>query len=382
MAKKETNPARSLVIVESPAKARTISKILGDSYAIEASIGHIRDLPRGAKEIPESFKEETWAYLGVNVDDNFAPVYIIPPDKSPQVRKLKALLKGAKELLLATDEDREGEAISWHLCEVLKPKVPVRRLVFHEITEGAIRAALEAPREIDDDLVRAQEVRRIVDRLYGYDVSPLLWRKIRPRLSAGRVQSVAVRLIVDRERQRMAFVSATYWDLLGVFAKAGGESFEAVLVSVDGRKIPSSRDFDSTTGKLKDDALLCLDQQQTAALIERLRDAPCRVAGLEDKPYTTKPYPPFTTSTLQQEGNRKCGFTARHTMQVAQNLYENGHITYMRTDSTNLAKVAVEAARELVASQYGPEYLPEAPRTYKTKVKNAQEAHEAIRPAG
>ncbi len=383
MAKNAPNPnGTSLVIVESPAKARTISKFLGKGYTIEASIGHIRDLPQGAKEIPERYKGEDWAYLGVNVNQGFDPVYIVPPEKTKQVRKLRSLLKEAKDLYLATDEDREGEAISWHLCEVLKPKVPVRRLVFHEITEEAIRDALAAPREIDDDLVRAQEVRRIVDRLFGYDVSPLLWRKIRPRLSAGRVQSVAVRLIVERERQRMAFVSATFWDLLGTFAKETGTDFEATLISVDGRKIPSTRDFDSATGKIKSPELLLLDEKQATELAARFLKAECRVSNLETKPYTTRPYPPFTTSTLQQEANRKRGFTARHTMQVAQSLYENGHITYMRTDSTSLAAVAVEAARNLVVSQYGQEYLPDKPRTYRTKVKNAQEAHEAIRPAG
>jgi DNA topoisomerase-1 len=384
MAKTKTTASggTSLVIVESPAKARTIGKFLGRGYTIEASIGHIRDLPQGAKEIPPEFKGQDWAYLGVNVHKDFDPVYVIPREKIAQVRKLKALLKNAKDLWLATDEDREGEAISWHLCEVLRPRVPVRRLVFHEITSEAIHEALEHPREIDIDLVRAQEVRRIVDRLYGYDVSPLLWRKIRPRLSAGRVQSVAVRLIVERERQRMAFVSATYWDLLGTFAKAQGEEFEAVLVSVDGRAVPDSRDFDPATGQLKDSGLLLLDERQAAELAGRIGRSQCRVGGLEDKPYTTRPYPPFTTSTLQQEANRKYGFTARHTMQAAQSLYENGHITYMRTDSTNLAAVAIETARHLVASQYGPEYLPERPRYYQTKVKNAQEAHEAIRPAG
>lgn len=383
MTKKSSDSnGRSLVIVESPAKARTIGKFLGRDYDVEASIGHIRDLPQGAKEIPEEYKKEEWAYLGVDVNHDFEPVYVIPKEKGQQVRKLKALLKDAKEVYLATDEDREGEAISWHLCEVLQPKVPVRRLVFHEITEEAIRNALEHPREIDQNLVRAQEVRRIVDRLYGYDVSPLLWRKIRPRLSAGRVQSVAVRLIVERERQRMAFVTATFWDLLGTFAKMGGDSFQAELISVDKRQIPAGRDFDPSTGKLKDAGLLLLDEQQVRELLDRLRGASCRVANLEDKPYTTRPYPPFTTSTLQQEANRKYGFTARHTMQVAQTLYETGHITYMRTDSTNLATVAIEAARQLVASQYGKEYLPASPRTYQTKVKNAQEAHEAIRPAG
>jgi DNA topoisomerase I len=383
MAKKSSNGGSpALVIVESPAKARTISKFLGSKYNVEASIGHIRDLPQGAKEVPEEFKKKDWAYLGVDVEHGFEPVYVIPHSKSAQVRKLKGLLKGAKELYLATDEDREGEAISWHLCEVLKPRVPVHRLVFHEITKEAIQNALNQPRQIDDNLVRAQEVRRIVDRLYGYDVSPLLWRKIRPRLSAGRVQSVAVRLIVERERQRMAFRSATFWDLLATFGKANGQKFQAEMVSFEGKQVPSGRDFDPATGRLKDPGLLLLDESQAKALAERLQRATSRVATLEDKPYTTRPYPPFTTSTMQQEANRKYGFTARHTMQVAQSLYENGHITYMRTDSTTLARVAVEAARRLVASQYGNEYLPASPRMYQTKVKNAQEAHEAIRPAG
>ena len=383
MAKRQKTADRNpLVIVESPAKARTISKFLGPKYTIEASIGHIRDLPEGARKSPRTYKGEDWAYLGVNVNENFEPVYIIPPSKTKQVRKLKSLLKSAGELYLATDEDREGEAISWHLCEVLQPKVPVHRLVFHEITKEAIHESLEHPRDIDDNLVRAQETRRIIDRLYGYDVSPLLWRKIRPRLSAGRVQSVAVRLIVERERQRMAFKTATYWDLLGIFAKTNGESFQAELISADGRKIPESRDFDPATGSLKDSTLLWLDEQGAEELLDRLRGGEGRVTNLENKPYTTRPYPPFTTSTLQQEANRKYGFTARHTMQIAQSLYETGHITYMRTDSTSLASVAVQTARSLVASQYGDEYLPAQPRIYQTKVKNAQEAHEAIRPAG
>ncbi|MHB1037839.1 MAG: type I DNA topoisomerase [Pirellulales bacterium] len=383
-AKTATHGGKPLVIVESPAKARTIGKFLGGAYAVEASIGHVRDLPQGAKEIPAKYKGEEWAHLGVNVNENFTPIYVIPAGKAAQVRKLKDLLKDARELYLATDEDREGEAISWHLFELLQPKVPVRRLVFHEITEEAIHEALAHPRDIDEDLVRAQEARRIIDRLYGYEVSPLLWRKLRPRLSAGRVQSVAVRLIVERERQRMAFVSAAYWDLLGTFSKIGGKSFEAGLLSVDGRRIPATRDFDPTTGRLKDSPqpLLLLDQRQAIELAARLRGAKFQVASLDDKPYTTRPYPPFTTSTLQQEANRKFGFTARRTMQLAQSLYENGHITYMRTDSTSLASVAVQAARDLVASQYGPEYLSEKPRVYQTKVKNAQEAHEAIRPAG
>ncbi len=382
MARKAASNGKSLVIVESPAKARTISKFLGPDYVIEASIGHVRDLPQGAKQIPAEFKNEDWAYLGVNVNKDFDPVYIIPPGKTQQVRKLKGLLKDVDQLYLATDEDREGEAISWHLRELLKPKVPVRRLVFHEITSEAIHAALEHPRDIDDHLVKAQETRRIVDRLYGYEVSPLLWRKVRPRLSAGRVQSVAVRLIVERERERMSFVSANYWDLLGTFAKSSGQTLQAGMQTYQKRRVPTAKDFDASTGKIKDPGLLLLDRQGAIDLAARLQPAEFRVASIDDKPYTSKPYPPFTTSTLQQEANRKLGFTARRTMQVAQSLYENGHITYMRTDSTNLAAVAIEAARELVSSQYGREYLPETAREYRTKVKNAQEAHEAIRPAG
>ncbi len=383
MAKPTTDSGgKSLVIVESPAKARTISKFLGREYVIEASIGHVRDLPQSAKQIPAQYKGEDWAYLGVNTQDNFTPVYVVPPGKIEQVRKLKGLLKAAGRLYLATDEDREGEAISWHLRELLNPKVPVQRLVFHEITREAIVDALAHPRDIDQDLVRAQETRRIIDRLYGYEVSPLLWRKVRPRLSAGRVQSVAVRLVVQRERDRMAFVSASYWDLESVFEKSTHERFPAGLMSWNGRRIPSSKDFDSATGLLKDPKMLLLDEPSALRLAADLRKATFTVKSLDDKPYTSRPYPPFTTSTLQQEANRKLGFTARRTMQVAQSLYETGHITYMRTDSTNLAQVAIDAARDLVASQYGREYLPDEPRIYRTKVKNAQEAHEAIRPAG
>lgn len=373
---------KALVIVESPAKARTISKFLGKDFTVEASIGHIRDLPKSTRELPKEYKGTKWAYLGVNVEDNFTPVYIIPQDKKSQVNKLKELLKNSRELYLATDEDREGEAISWHLCEVLKPKVPIRRLVFHEITEEAIRDALAHPRGIDEGLVRAQETRRILDRLYGYEVSQLLWRKIGPKLSAGRVQSVAVRMIVERERQRMAFRSATWWDLLGRFAAADDKELEAELVSVEGRRIPSGRDFDPQTGKLKDPQLLLLDEAAARALAERLRTRPFRVINVEEKPYVRKPPEPFTTSTLQQEANRKLGFGARRTMDVAQSLYEEGHITYMRTDSTSLAQVAIDAARDLVRTEYGSEYLPPTPRIYRSKVRNAQEAHEAIRPAG
>jgi DNA topoisomerase I len=372
----------ALVIVESPAKARTIGKFLGRGYMVEASIGHVRDLPQGAKQIPAQYKGEPWSNLGVDVDHDFTPIYIVPPGKTKQIKLLKDKLKTADALYLATDEDREGEAISWHLVEILKPKVPVHRLVFHEITESAIHAALESPREVDAGLVRAQETRRILDRLYGYEVSPLLWRKVRPKLSAGRVQSVAIRLIVQRERERMAFVSASWWDLLGKFAKDNGQQLDAGLISVDGRRLTLGKDFDPATGKLKNPELMLLDETTSAALATRIRNGEFRVAKVEDKPYTTKPYPPFTTSTLQQEANRKMGFTARRTMQVAQSLYENGHITYMRTDSTNLASVAIEDARRLVAAEYGDKFLPAEPRTYRSKVKNAQEAHEGIRPAG
>lgn len=382
MAKKSSSNLKSLVIVESPAKARTISKFLGADYTVEASIGHVRDLPEGKKEVPEEFKKEEWAYLGVNVDRDFEPIYIVPPNKKEQVKKLKDLLKNSKDLYLATDEDREGEAISWHLHELLKPKVPVHRLVFHEITEEAIAAAIKSPRQIDDALVKAQETRRILDRLYGYEVSSLLWRKVGRGLSAGRVQSVAVRLIVQREWLRREFVSATFWDLLGTFATAGAESFQAELMSVNGRKIPTGKDFDSSTGKLKDPNLMLMNEQEALALADRLKKATFKIVSIEDKPYTMKPAEPFITSTLQQEANRKLGYTARYTMDLAQGLYENGYITYMRTDSKNLAQVAIDSARELVTAEYGKEYLPEKPRVYTSKVKNAQEAHEAIRPAG
>jgi DNA topoisomerase I len=379
---KSKTGGNALVIVESPAKARTIGKFLGRGYMVEASIGHVRDLPQGAAQIPAQYKGEPWSNLGVDVDHDFTPIYVVPPGKSKQIKLLKDKLKTADALYLATDEDREGEAISWHLVEILKPKVPVHRLVFHEITESAIHAALESPREVDAGLVRAQETRRILDRLYGYEVSPLLWRKVRPKLSAGRVQSVAVRLIVERERERMAFVSASWWDLIGKFAKDNGQQLEAGLITVDGRRLTLGKDFDPATGKLKNPELMLLDENAAAALAARIQSGEFRVAKVEEKPYTTKPYPPFTTSTLQQEANRKLGFTARRTMQVAQSLYENGHITYMRTDSTNLAAVAIEDARRLVAQEYGDKFLPAEARVYRGKVKNAQEAHEAIRPAG
>jgi DNA topoisomerase-1 len=370
--------------VESPAKARTIGRFLGNDYVVEASIGHIRDLPSVAGEIPEKYRKEKWSRLGVNVDANFEPIYIVPDEKRKQIKKLSDLIKNARDVYLATDEDREGEAISWHLLETLKPKIPVHRLVFHEITKKAIQDALASPRSIDNDLVQAQETRRIIDRLYGYEVSPLLWYKIRPKLSAGRVQSVAVRLIVERERERIAFHSATYWDLLGNFAvKEKTKSFQAGLISVGKRKIPTGKDFNSTTGKLQNpEACLLLDENEAKNLAARLLPLPAKVKSVEEKPYTERPYAPFTTSTLQQEANRKFGFTARTTMSLAQSLYENGYITYMRTDSTNLSDEAVRAARNHVLNQYGKDYLPDSPRIYKTNVKNAQEAHEAVRPAG
>lgn len=383
MAKNATAPSEghSLVIVESPAKARTISKFLGKGYTVEASIGHIRDLPQGKKEMPADLKDEEWAKLGVNVNDRFTPVYVVPQDKKSHITKLKKLLKESQNLYLATDEDREGEAISWHLQEVLKPKVPVHRLVFHEITNEAILDALETPREIDDGLVKAQETRRILDRLYGYEISEFLWRKKLGR-SAGRVQSVAVRLIVQREWERRAFRSATYWDLTAQFSTSDGQSFDATLVSVDGRKIPSGKDFDSATGQIKDPGFMLMDETGAQQLLQKLKTGAFAVTKMQVKPYTQKPAAPFTTSTMQQEANRKLGFTARRTMSAAQSLYENGYITYMRTDSTSLAKVAVDAARELVGEEYGKDYLPEEPRTYRSTVRNAQEAHEAIRPAG
>lgn len=387
MAKKKAaapSHGNALVIVESPAKAKTIGKYLGKGYTVEASVGHVRDLPQGAAQIPAKYKGEKWASLGVNVDKDFEPIYVVSPGKSKQIKLLKDQLKKADTLYLATDEDREGEAISWHLMELLKPTVPVHRLVFHEITKSAIQEAIDTPREVDQELVKAQETRRILDRLYGYEVSPLLWRKVRPKLSAGRVQSVAVRLIVDRERERMAFVSATWWDLLGTFTKKNDpkQRLETTVVSVDGKKLPNGSNFDQHTGELKNKDLLLLDEAAAKALVDRIKDGTFIVKSIEEKPYKTRPYAPFTTSTLQQEANRKLSFTARRTMQVAQSLYENGHITYMRTDSTNLSTLAVDEARNLVKSEYGDDYLPAAPRTYSSKVKNAQEAHEAIRPAG
>jgi DNA topoisomerase-1 len=389
---------RRLVIVESPSKARTIAGYLGDGYVVESSIGHIRDMPDRAAEIPAKYRAEPWARLGVNVDADFEPLYVVNSDKKQQVSKLRAALKNADELLLATDEDREGEAIAWHLLEELKPTIPVHRMVFHEITPEAIARAVASPRDVDLGMVEAYQTRRVLDRLYGYEVSPVLWKKVMPQLSAGRVQSVAVRLVVARERERIAFRPAQYWDLEAEFAKqlasAGGDqadpadttSFPATLVSVDGRRVAQGRDF-GATGVLKaadnGTPLLHLDGAAAAALADRLGSgATFSVKSVERKPYRRQPYAPFRTTTLQQEASRKLGFSAKYTMQTAQRLYENGHITYMRTDSITLSQTAITAARRQASELYGPEYVPDAPRTYASKVKSAQEAHEAIRPAG
>ncbi|MER6189306.1 type I DNA topoisomerase [Streptomyces cyaneofuscatus] len=379
---------RRLVIVESPAKAKTIKGYLGPGYVVEASVGHIRDLPNGAAEVPDEYTGEV-RRLGVDVDNDFQPIYVVNADKKAQVRKLKQLLAESDELFLATDEDREGEAIAWHLQEVLRPKVPVHRMVFHEITKDAIRAAVANPRELNQRMVDAQETRRILDRLYGYEVSPVLWKKVMPKLSAGRVQSVATRLVVERERERIAFRSAEYWDLTGKFAtgRTGDASdpstLTARLSAVDGRRIAQGRDF-GADGQLKAGSAqtLHLDEVNARALAAALADTSFAVRSVESKPYRRSPYAPFRTTTLQQEASRKLGFGAKATMQVAQKLYENGFITYMRTDSTTLSDTAVSAARAQVTQLYGANYLPEKPRTYAGKVKNAQEAHEAIRPSG
>ncbi|MBU3705875.1 MAG: type I DNA topoisomerase [Mycobacterium sp.] len=379
---------RRLVIVESPTKARKIAGYLGRNYVVESSRGHIRDLPRGAADVPAKYKGEKWARTGVNVDNDFEPLYVVSPDKKAVVTELKNLLKGVDELYLATDGDREGEAIAWHLLETLKPSVPVRRMVFHEITESAIREAAANPRDLDTDLVDAQETRRILDRLYGYEVSPVLWKKVGPKLSAGRVQSVATRIIVQRERERMAFRSAAYWDVLAELdasvsdPNAAPPKFTARLVAVAGKRVASGRDFDSLGAVRKPDEVVVLDEAQATALATGLRGAPLTVASVEEKPYTRRPYPPFMTSTLQQEAGRKLRFSSERTMSVAQRLYENGYITYMRTDSTTLSQSAINAARDQARQLYGEEYLHPSPRQYTRKVKNAQEAHEAIRPAG
>ena len=369
---------KTLVIVESATKAKKIQKYLGDDYIVEASVGHIRDLPGRAADIPAKYKKEPWAKLGVNPEDGFSPIYVVSPDKKKKVSDLKDKLKQSDKLLLATDPDREGEAIAWHLLETLKPQVPVERMVFNEITESAIKEAAENTRELDMDLVDAQETRRILDRLYGYEVSPVLWKKVMPRLSAGRVQSVATRVIVERERERMAFISAEYWDLTASL-KASPE-FDAKLVTIDGTRVAQGRDFDDR-GRLKGDAVV-VDKQTAHALADNLEGADMTVTDVEEKPYTRRPYAPFMTSTLQQEAGRKLHFTSARTMRIAQRLYENGHITYMRTDSTALSQQGLSAARSAATELYGDNYVSKSPRVYERKVKNSQEAHEAIRPAG
>ncbi|TRU28825.1 MAG: type I DNA topoisomerase [Microcystis aeruginosa Ma_MB_S_20031200_S102] len=372
----------TLVIVESPTKARTISNYLPSGYRVQASMGHIRDLPASAEEIPPAHKDKSWANLGVDVENDFDPLYVVPKTKSKVVKELKEALKGVNELILATDEDREGESISWHLLQVLNPKIPTKRMVFHEITKEAIQTALKNCRSIDENLVHAQETRRILDRLYGYTLSPLLWKKISKGLSAGRVQSVAVRLLVQRERERRAFKTANYWDLKATLEKDKNQ-FDSKLVTLNDQKVANGSDFDADTGRLLPDRqVTLLDQATATALKERIQDKIWRVSHTEEKPTTRKPSPPFTTSTLQQEANRKLGISARDTMRIAQNLYEQGYITYMRTDSVHLSDQAITAARNCVEQMYGKNYLSPQPRQYTTKSKGAQEAHEAIRPAG
>ncbi len=373
---------KPLIIVESPAKARTIARFLGPDYVVESSIGHIRDLPPSAAEIPKQHKGKPWARLGIDVENGFAPLYIVPLEKKKQVTTLKKKLAGASELYLATDEDREGEAIAWHLVEVLQPKVPVKRMVFHEITDSAIAHAIANPRDIDSRLVAAQETRRILDRLVGYEVSPVLWKKLRPKLSAGRVQSVATRLIVAREEARMRFVESAFCGLEATLKKIdAGSAFTARLAELDGAKVAVGKDFDPETGELKTGALV-LDRDRAQSLADELKSAEFTIAEVNEKPFTNRPYPPFMTSTLQQEAGRKLRFNARRTMRTAQSLYENGYITYMRTDSLTLSREALSAARHQVRELYGDDYLPEQPRVYRSKSKSAQEAHEAIRPAG
>jgi len=382
---KGSTASKKLVIVESPTKAKTIRKFLGKDYIIESCMGHIRDLPQSAKDIPEKFKKEKWSHLGVNVDDGFDPVYCIPKTKVRIVKTLKDMLDEADELILATDEDREGESISWHLMEVLKPKIPVKRMVFHEITKEAINEALDHFRDVDENLVRAQEARRILDRLVGYTISPLLWKKVAYGLSAGRVQSVAVRLIAEREHERLRFKRTGYWGMLAKHEK-DSVGFESHIISYKGKRVAVGRDFDSETGELfkdKKQDFLHLKGDEATKIANSLKGETFTVEEVEEKPVSRKPAPPFITSTLQQEANRKLGFTSRETMEVAQKLYERGFITYMRTDSTNLSAQAIQAARSCIQELYGKNYLPPEPREYTgKKAKGAQEAHEAIRPAG
>jgi DNA topoisomerase I len=379
MAKAKTDLIK-LVIVESPAKARKIGGYLGDDYVVEASVGHIRDLPQRAADIPKEFKKTAWAKEGVDIENDFAPLYVINPDKKAKVAELKALMKNAEELILATDEDREGEAIAWHLVEVLEPKIPIKRMVFNEITKEAIVAAVENTRDLDYNLIDAQETRRVLDRLFGYRLSPVLWKKVMPRISAGRVQSVATRLIVEKERERMAFISSGWWDLAAVTALG----FNARLLEVDGKKVASTSDF-GADGAVKEKSLsniLLLDETSARALVDGLKTSDLTVKSMDESPRTERPKPPFTTSTLQQDAGSRLGWGAQITMRVAQRLYENGYITYMRTDSVNLSAQAITAARNAAKSLYGADHIPDAPRVYQGKTKNAQEAHEAIRPAG
>ncbi|MCX7978524.1 MAG: type I DNA topoisomerase, partial [Bdellovibrionaceae bacterium] len=380
---KGTGDGVKLVVVESPTKAKTIRKFLPRDFVVESCMGHVRDLPDSAKDIPEKYRKKEWAKLGVNVEEDFDPLYIIPKDKQKVVKNLREKLEKAKELYLATDEDREGESIAWHLTEVLKPRVPVKRMVFHEITKPAILKALENPRQIDWNLVEAQEARRLLDRLVGYTISPLLWKKIAYGTSAGRVQSVAVRLIVERELERLKFRKSSYWGLSAHF-QHDGVDFEARLLEASGKRVATGKDFDGTTGQLADaGAALLLNEKMALDLAARLKSAGFLVSDVEEKPVSRKPAPPFITSTLQQEANRKLGLSSRETMQIAQKLYEQGMITYMRTDSTFLSQEAIKASREAIRSRYGKEYLPQEPRNWEgKKAKGAQEAHEAIRPAG
>ncbi|MGY1739263.1 MULTISPECIES: type I DNA topoisomerase [unclassified Blastococcus] len=390
-ARRRTSAAggRPLVIVESPTKANKIAGYLGGGYVVEASVGHIRDLPRNAADVPAEHKGASWARLGVDVDNQFEPLYVVSPDRKQQVSRLKQLVKEASEVYLATDEDREGEAIAWHLVDTLKPRVPVRRMVFHEITPEAIARAVANPRELDTALVDAQETRRILDRLYGYEVSPVLWKKVLPKLSAGRVQSVATRIVVERERERMGFHAADYWSLEGTFAVPGrtagddGEptTLRAKLVSVDDSRVATGRDFDPSTGRVTGE-VVHLDEAGARGLAARLEGRQVMVSRVDEKPYRRRPYAPFTTSTLQMEAGRKLGWSSAQVMRVAQRLYENGHITYMRTDSTNLSNEAINAARTQARELYGDAYVPAEARRYAKKAKGAQEAHEAIRPAG
>jgi DNA topoisomerase-1 len=372
---------KPLVIVESPAKAKTIAGYLGGDYVVESSIGHIRDLPRSAADVPAAFKAEPWARLGVDVDNDFKPLYVVSREKRDQVAKLRRLVGAASEVYLATDEDREGESIAWHLVEVLSPRVPVSRMVFHEITPTAIRAAIEHPRELDRRLVDAQEARRILDRLYGYEVSPVLWRKVAKGLSAGRVQSVATRIVVERERERMRFRSASWCSVEGSFS-AESQPFAARLVEIGGRQVATGEDFSPAGTLSSPDEVVLLDEPGAHGLVAALTGAEFEVASVEERPYRRSPAAPFITSTLQQEAARKLRFSAQRTMQVAQRLYERGYITYMRTDSTTLSDTAIRAARDQAQALYGAQSVPRSPRMYRSKVKNAQEAHEAIRPAG